>query len=114
MATPNLKLPNTPPGATDISVAYNEAVQTIDALVPLVVQAMDLTAPPSTLAGDAGKRWLVPVGATGAWAGQAGKVALCTGADTWRFIEAPLWHYARDLDSAADYRQTAPGTWTAV
>lgn len=114
MATPNLKLPNTPPGATDISVAYNEAVQTIDALVPLVVQSMALTAPPSTLASDVGKRWIVAAAATGAWAGQSGKVALCTGADTWRFIEAPLWHYARDLGSATDYRQTAVGTWTVV
>lgn len=114
MATPSLNLPNVPPGATDISVAYNEAVQTIDALVPLVVQSMALTAPPSTLAGDVGKRWIVAAAATGAWAGQSGKVALCTGADTWRFIAAPVWHYARNLATNSDFRQTAVGTWAAV
>lgn len=114
MATPNLGLPNTPAGATDISVAYNEAVQIIDALLPLVVQSMALITPPSTLAGDVGKRWIPAAGATGAWAGQAGKVALCTAPDTWKFITAPVWTYARNLATSTDFRQTAADTWTAV
>lgn len=114
MSTPNLGLPVTPPGATDVSVAFNEAMQKIDALFPLVVQAIDLTAAPSTSSGDVGKRWIPAAGATGVWAGHEGEVALCTAADVWEFVPAPLWHYARDLDSAADYRQTAPGTWTIV
>lgn len=114
MATPNLNLPTSPAGATDISVNYNETIQIVDALFPLVVQAMDLTAPPTTVSGDVGKRWLVAASATGAWAGQDGKVALCTAADVWKFIAVPVWHYLRDLDTAADYRQTAAGTWTAV
>lgn len=114
MATPNLNLPNTPAGATDISVAYNEAIQIIDALLPLVVQSMALTAPPSTVSGDVGKRWIVAAAPTGVWAGQAGKVALCTAADTWKFITAPVWHYARNLATNSDFRQTAAGTWTAV
>lgn len=114
MATPNLNLPNVPAGATDVSVAYNESMQIIDALLPLVVQSMALTAPPSTLAGDVGKRWIVAAAPTGAWVGQAGKVALCTAADTWKFISAPVWHYARNLATNSDFRQTAVGTWTAV
>lgn len=114
MTTPNLGLPNTPAGATDVSVAYNEAMQIIDALMPLVVQSMALTTPPSTLAADVGKRWIPATGATGAWSGQDGKVALCTAADVWKFISAPVWIYARNLDTSTDFRQTALGTWTAV
>lgn len=114
MATPNLALPTAPAGATDISIAYNEAVQIIDALSPLVVQSMALTAPPTTVAGDVGKRWIPAATATGAWAGHEGKVALCTAADVWKFITAPVWHYARNLATNSDFRQTAVGTWTAV
>ena len=112
MATPNLALPTAPAGATDISIAYNEAVQIIDALSPLVVQSMALTAPPTTVAGDVGKRWIPAATATGAWAGQEGKVALCTAPDVWKFIPAPVWTYARDLNTSTDKRQVSVGVWS--
>lgn len=114
MATPNLALPTSPSGATDISAAYNEAVQIIDALLPLVVEDKDLNAPPTTVSGDIGKRWIIGTVPTGAWAGKAGQVALCTDANAWKYIVAPLYTKATVLDEvAAEYRREPTG-WEPV
>jgi hypothetical protein len=52
------------------------------------VEDMDLLTPPVTVAGDAGKRWVVAGKggvATGAWAGHENKIAICVGATLWAF-----------------------------
>lgn len=113
MATPNLNLPTVPNGQTNISAAYNEAMQIIDALTPLAVQDKDLAAPPTTTGGDVGKRWIVAAAATGAWAGQSGKIALCTAADVWAFINPPPFVVAYVIDEAEEYRNMS-GTWTII
>jgi hypothetical protein len=71
------------------SAPFNEAMQRLDAISPLLVQDNALTAPPTTADTDAGKRWIVGAAATDAWAGQDNNVALCTGANLWVFI--PPW-----------------------
>ena len=63
-------------------VTVNEALSGLDVLVQLSVLDRDLTAPPgSPVEGD---RYLVATGATGAWAGQAGKIAAWQ-AGAWMF-----------------------------
>ncbi len=63
-------------------VTVNEALSGLDVLVQLSVLDRDLTAPPgSPVEGD---RYLVAAGATGAWAGQAGKIAAWQ-AGAWMF-----------------------------
>lgn len=104
MPTPNLNLPTAAAGATDVSVAFNGAMQIIDALLPLVVQDKDLSAPPATVAGDVGKRWIIGAAPTGAWATHAGKIALCTAAGVWQVITPPPFIAAYVIDEAADYR----------
>ena len=113
MATPILTLPTVPNGQTNLSVAFNEAMQKIDVFLLLVVEDKDLTTPPTTLDGDVGKRWIVAASATGAWAGQEGKIALCTGPDVWAFFSAPTRIIAWVEDEGAEYRRT-PTAWALV
>lgn len=113
MSTPNANLPEMPQNSFQPSVPFNGAMQILDALVPLAVESMALTAPPATVAADLGKRWIPATGATGAWAGQAGKVALCVGANLWVFIDPPPYITAYNIAEDADYRNMA-GTWTAM
>lgn len=111
MSTPNVNLPEMPSDSFQPSVPFNQAMQTIDALLPLAVQSMALTAPPATVAGDAGKRWIPASGATGAWAGHAGDVALCVGAGLWVFIEPPPYIQAYDIATSTEKRYVG-GVWT--
>jgi hypothetical protein len=113
MATPNIGLPTAPNGSTNISAAYNDAMQVLDALTQLAVEDKDLTVAPTTLDTDAGKRWIVATGASGVWAGQAGNIALCTAADQWRFLPAQEGFKAWVIDEGADYRYTG-GAWVLV
>jgi len=69
----NLALPYLEAAQSQKHVTVNEALSGLDALVQLAVLDRDLTAPPgSPVEGD---RYLVAAGATGAWVGQAGKIA---------------------------------------
>lgn len=113
MATPNIDLPTVPNGQTNISAAFNDAMQLIDALLHLTVEDKDLSAPPATVSGDVGKRWIIGAAPTGDWAGHAGKIALCTAAGLWRIIPAREGYEAWVIDEGAKYRYES-GTWTAV
>lgn len=112
MPTPNLGLPVVPNGSNNITLAFNQLAQIVDAFVPLVAQTMTLSAPPATVEGDAGKRWIIGASPTGAWAGAAGKVALCTGAGTWTILNPPQFIKAWVVDIAAERRLVA-GSWVA-
>lgn len=111
--TPNLGLELVPANSLQPSVAINDALQVLDAITQLAVQDKDLTAPPATSAGDAGKRWIVGASATGAWAGKDGQIALCTGATLWRFIPPKDGFEAWVIDEGKKYRYTS-GTWGSI
>ena len=104
MPTPILNLPIAPGGATDLSLAFNEAMQILEAFTPLVVQDKDLSSPPATVAGDAGNRWIIGAAPTGDWSGHAGKIALCTAADVWQILTPPEHVVAYVVDEDAEYR----------
>jgi hypothetical protein len=72
-STPNLALPYIAAAQAQKHVTHNEALRTLDVLVQLMILDRDLAAPPASPAD--GARYIVAAGATGAWAGQAGKVA---------------------------------------
>lgn len=86
--TPNIDLAEYPTGSLQPSAPYNDAMQVIDALMRPggIIEDKDLTTPPTTVADDAGKRWIIPTGATGAWAGREDQIALCTAATVWRYF----------------------------
>lgn len=109
MATPNIGLPEMPAGTFQPSVPFNEAMQIIDALLPLMVEA-ELNTPPTTVAGDAGKRWAVGSSPTGAWVGHSGDIALCVGANLWDFIE-PLTGIELYNKSADEYFYYDGSSW---
>jgi hypothetical protein len=72
-ATENLSLPYILPSQSQKHVTHNEATKALDAIVQLAVTSRSLAAPPPTPA--AGARYIVPAGATGAWAGREKHVA---------------------------------------
>lgn len=110
MSTPNINLPLVQSGQTNISVAYNDAMQTIDALLQLAVEDKDLSTPPTTVEADVGKRWIVASSPTGAWTGHANKIALCVGPNLWKIIEAKEGFRAWVIDEEEEYRFTS-GAW---
>jgi hypothetical protein len=73
MNSPNLSLPYIAAAQAQKHVTHNEAVRQLDALVQLCVLDMDLAAPPAAPAD--GSRYIVAASPTGAWAGQAARVA---------------------------------------
>lgn len=82
MPTPRFALPYIVQGQAQKEVTHNDALVRLDALVDLYILDRDLSAPPGSPAdGDA---YIVAASPSGAWAGQAGKLAyLVDGA--WRF-----------------------------
>ena len=108
--TPNLELELVPQNSMQPWVAVNDALQVLDALVQLAVESRTLTVPPTTVTGDIGKRWIVAAAATGAWTGQEGKIALCTGATLWRFLEPREGFEGWDIGASERIRYTA-GAW---
>lgn len=106
--TPNIPLTEYPTGALTPSAPYNDAMQVIDALMRPggLIQDKDLTTPPTTVSADVGKRWIIPTGAIGVWAGKVDQIALCTGATLWRyFIPTEGWR-VYVLDENIDYLYT--------
>ncbi|EPX75423.1 DUF2793 domain-containing protein [Salipiger mucosus] len=84
--SPILSLPYLQPAQAQKHVTHNEALRLLDVAVQLAVADRDRTDPPSGPAP--GDRHIAAPGATGAWAGQDGTVALWTGS-AWEFF-APL------------------------
>lgn len=79
--TTHLQLPLVAAQQAQKHVPVNEALSTLDALIHLAVLDRDLLAPPAT--PSAGALYIVPPAAVGAWASQAGAVALFL--DGWTF-----------------------------
>lgn len=73
MTTPNLGLPVLAQGQAQKEITHNDALLRLDALVQSSVKSRALATPPGSPAN--GERWIVPSGATGAWAGQNDKIA---------------------------------------
>ncbi len=71
--TGNLKLPYILPSQAQKHVTHNEALARLDAVVQLCVKSRSMTSPPSNPAE--GDRYLVPSGASGAFALHQGKIA---------------------------------------
>jgi hypothetical protein len=75
--TPNLALPLVAAAQAQKHVTVNEALLLLDALSALRLESLSETAPPASPAD--GDRFAVPAGATGAWSGHAGEVAMRIG-----------------------------------
>ena len=78
----NLNLPYIAAAQAQKHVTHNEAVRALDAIVQLMVLDKDLSSPPGSPTD--GARYVVAASPTGAWAGQAGKIAAYQDA-AWAF-----------------------------
>lgn len=108
--TPRLSLPFIMPSQAQKHVTHNMAIQALDALVQPLVESRTLAAPPSSpLPGDA---YIVPTGASGAWAGHTHQVtAWQSGA--WMFFDpAPGWQVYVKADKALLVFDA--GVWTPL
>lgn len=108
--SPRLSLPFIMPSQAQKHVTHNEAIQALDALVQPVVESRTLATPPaSPLAGDA---YLVPAGATGAWAGHSDEIASFQ-SGAWLFHDpAPGWQIFCKPDKTHYVFDT--GAWTPL
>lgn len=91
-------------------ITHNDALNRLDALVQPVVESTALTTPPvSPLPGEA---WIVPTGATGAWAGHGHEIAAWQDG-AWSFFDpAEGWQV---FDRASDALLIFSGSaWVAV
>lgn len=103
--TPNLGLPLLHAAQAQKEVTHNEALVRID-LLARPVRALGLDTPPQ--APVAGESWLIGAAPTGAWAGQAHRLAGWTEGG-WRFVALPegtrLWAGQRLVERG-------PSGWT--
>jgi hypothetical protein len=84
-----LSLPLILPAQAQKHVTHNEALVALDLIVQLAVINRTLAAPPAL--PSLGDRHIVAAGATGPWAGQAGRIALFSETG-WQFTQAlPGW-----------------------
>ncbi|WP_454915820.1 DUF2793 domain-containing protein [Xanthobacter sediminis] len=106
----NLALPYLAAAQAQKHVTHNEAVRRLDAYVQLALDSVTASAPPATPAE--GARWFVPAGATGAFAGQAGKLAAYEGG-AFDFLALPqdALAYVRDEGRFARFHG---GAWVPL
>ena len=88
-------------------MSHNEALQVLDVVVSPAIEGLPLATPPGSPA--VGSCYLVAASPTGAWAGQANKLAAFTSGG-WRFVAAfdGLAAVVRSSGSTAVYRN---GAW---
>ena len=106
--TARLSLPFIMPQQAQKHVTHNEALQALDVLVQPVVESRAITTPPTTPV--LGEAYIVPSGATGAWAGHADEIAAWQ-AGAWLFYDpAPGWQAYVKAEKAILVFDT--GAWT--
>lgn len=95
--TPLLSLPYIQGAQAQKHVTHNEALELLDMVVQLTVEAVGATTPPAS-AGE-GQAWIVGIGATGAWTSQIGDLAAWRGGG-WLFATPQIGWRAWDKTTA--------------
>jgi Protein of unknown function (DUF2793) len=94
--SPVLKLPFLQPSQAQKHVTHNEALRRLDLMVQLRVLATDAQTPPTI--PDAGDVHALGSAPTGAWAGQAGKLAAWLD-EGWQFFDPQIGWRAWDINA---------------
>lgn len=105
-ASPRFALPLLFAGQSQKEVIVNEALIAADILLHPAIEAV-ITTPPA--APESGQCWLVGASATGAFAGQSGRIASWNEGG-WRFVSPRAGMRAYDIAAAA-FRVFTDGTW---
>lgn len=106
-ASPRIALPYIQPAQAQKHITHNEALARLDLLVQMVVESFDAGAPPAT--PEIAQIWVLGAAPTGAWAGQAGRLAQWDGAD-WQF-ELPGEGWCAFGRAEAELRVFRQGAW---
>lgn len=106
--TINNDIPMVPENTTDPASGTNIALNTVDALLHPTVMTVNTTSPPAVPVD--GQRFIVGPSPTGAWAGQAGKMARWLNS-VWSFYTAS---YALNLADGRLYGRPGGGVWGPV
>ena len=95
--TMRLQLPLLQPAQAQKHVTVNEALMRLDGLTNAVLESASVAVPPEAVID--GQSWGVPSGASGAWAGQGGRIAVGANGG-WVFVVpsrgmlgAPMTYY---------------------
>ena len=99
--TARLGLPLVAGGQAQKHVTVNEALARIDALTGLVLESTGILVPP--IAPEEAACFAVPAGASGAWSGQAGQIAIYLGGG-WDFVIPPAGLRAFVSDEGLEMR----------
>ena len=105
-----LDLPYIQPAQAQKHVTHNEAIERLDAIVQLAVEAVDVTAPPG--APLEGQTWAVGTGATGAWVGHDGALASYRGGG-WLYL-APQEGWQAYVTAEAQVRLYDGANWVVL
>lgn len=108
-SSPRFALPLLFAGQSQKEITVNEALLGADILLHTAIEAL-ATTPPAT--PSAGQCWLVGTGATGAFAGQANRIAAWSDGG-WRFVVPRDGMKVYDLTASA-HRLFAGSTWRLV
>ncbi len=96
--TPNLSLPFIMPAQAQKHVTHNEAIELLDMIVQLTLEATNTNTLPS--APNEGQAWGVGAAPSGDWSGQAGTIATWRGGG-WLFVSPREGWMAWDKNQAA-------------
>ncbi|MFN3145819.1 MAG: DUF2793 domain-containing protein [Paracoccaceae bacterium] len=107
--TGNLGLPLLAPSQAQKHVTVNEALARLDGLTQMRLMSVATVAPPAPVDGAA---WAVPVGATGDWAGQDGRIAIGSNGG-WVFADPAEGWRGWIVDEAREVRHDGAG-WAGV
>ncbi len=108
--TARLNLPLISPEQAQKHITHNEAITALDALVQLVVEARDLTAPPAEPV--AGQSFIIGNPASGDWTGRDGQLASWTDGG-WRYA-APAEGWRLWDRASGGFFVFYEGTWAAL
>jgi len=105
-STVRYQLPLLEAGQSQKEITHNEALFRLDRLVHTTVASRRAAVPASVAPGAA---WIVPDTAQGAWAGQAGSIAI-DDANGWSFI-VPRAGYIAFIEDEAVFAVFTLGAW---
>lgn len=106
-ATARLNLPTIRPGQAQKESSHNEALTLIDFVLQASAVSLGLNVPPS--APVVGQAWVVGLTPSGAWAGQAGRLAGWSDGG-WRFV-VPVEGMCVWIVEAAEIARYSDGAW---
>jgi hypothetical protein len=112
LTTPKLALPELVVGQAGKELTHNQALAVLDQLAQAVVVDKDLATPPVSPLN--GAMYIVATGATGAWSGQAGKLAYwLASVGAWTFATPVNGWSVWVADEEVRYELKA-GAWTVI